>query len=372
MVFGRKQRVLVIDDEADLRETIDLRFSTAGFEVHGAPDGEEGLRLAARLRPAAIILDVNMPGIDGFETCRRLRASRRTRDIPVIMLTACKRVGELEEGLEAGADTYLTKPFDGAELVDEVREIVAGKKKSESTRKLRKAGTSATEAAIEKLRAAPRRLGEVARAVPGLLLGRRDQRLLSAERESDRHRAILFEDDIKPLVPLRPTCYLRFSEDLARALCPDAAVFDAPKKVLVRRTAPPLVAALDAQKRLVDKAVICVVPRARGTKPEFLLGVLASRVTGFALSAVVERTRGGLLPWVSPAELESLPLPGSRGLAGRDYEEKVAALAADLVRRAGLGSAGGSGPDSRLLERLDRAVAEGFGLSSDQLKNLVS
>ncbi len=297
VLFGRKQRILVVDDDADLRATIDLRFSMAGFEVHQAASGEEGLAMAAKVRPLAIILDVNMPGIDGFETCRRLRASRRTRNIPVIMLTACKRVGELEEGLEAGADTYLTKPFDGPELVNEVKEIVAGSRiKKASTRKLKVARSTAIEDAIEKLRAAPRCLGDVARAVPGVLLGRRDDRLLSKERVSEKHRAILFEEDVLPLAARPPCCFLKFSEGVARSLCPDASVFDAPRKVILRRTAPPLVVALDTQKRLVDKAVICVVPRDRRVKAEFLLGVLASRVAGFALEQVIERAREGLLP----------------------------------------------------------------------------
>ena len=97
----KRQRILVIDDEADLRATVELRFSAAGFEVIQASGGEEGLELARRRRPAAIILDVNMPGIDGFETCRRLRAERRTKNIPVIMLTACRRVGELDWGTKA-------------------------------------------------------------------------------------------------------------------------------------------------------------------------------------------------------------------------------------------------------------------------------
>jgi len=369
----RRLKILIVDDDPDLRTTVEMRFSAAGFEVQQAGSGEEGLELASRLRPAAIILDVNMPGLDGFETCRRLRAGRRTRDIPVIMLTACKRVGELEEGLEAGADTYITKPFDGRELVAEVREIVTGKrKKKESTRRIRKTGLAAAEQVAARLKAAPRRLGEVARAVPGVLLGRRDSRLLSDVRATPEHRPILFEDDIQPFAARAPGKYFKFSPEVARAMAPDPSVFDAPKKVLVKRTAPPLVAALGSDQRLADKAVICVVPRGTQVKAEFILGVLASRVGTFAFEQAIERVRAGVLPWISPAEIERLPLPGLGGTAGRDYEDNVASAAAELVRRARLGPGGLSGPAQKLREKLDKLVAKGFGIGADALKNLVS
>jgi CheY-like chemotaxis protein len=372
-LFGRKkkrkQTVLIVDDDADLRATVEMRFSMAGFEVLQAGSGEEGLKLAAKSRPAAVILDVNMPGIDGYETCRRLRASRKTRDIPVIMLTACTRIGELEEGLRAGADTYLTKPFDGPELVEEVREVLSGRSGGG------RAGSEVeglTGEVVAKLRAAPRKLGDVARAVPGVLLGRGDELLLSDERGSEQHRSLLVETDVEPLATRRPRKFLKFSERVAQALCPDASVFDLPRKVLVRRKAPPLVAALDTQKRLVDKTVICVVPKERKAKPEFLLGFLASRVATFALENAIERVRGGVLPWVSPAELERLPIPGSGGLSGRDFEDRLADLAGDLAKRADAGMISGAQATQEALDKLDRIVAEGFELGGEHLKILVS
>jgi len=85
--------VLIIDDDADLRQTLQMRFTAAGFEVFQAGNGEDGIAVARDKHPFAIILDVNMPGINGFETCRRLRADPKTQDIPVLMLTTCTRVG---------------------------------------------------------------------------------------------------------------------------------------------------------------------------------------------------------------------------------------------------------------------------------------
>ena len=375
-LFGRrKERVLVIDDDEDLRATMDLRFSTAGYEVFQASGGEEGLKMAARVRPVAIILDVNMPGMDGYETCRRLRGQRRTRNIPVIMLTACRRVGELEEGLAAGADTYLTKPFDGPELVEEVRKIVESRREKRASKGSGKADGHegrVEDVIVERLRAAPRKLGDVARVVPGILLGPRDDLLLADEKTGDEHRSILFEKDVARFVARRPRKYLKFSERVAAALCPDLGVFDSPRKVLVRRSAPPLVAALDTHKRLVDKTVLVVLPVKRKCRPELLLGVLSSKLASFAIDRVVERARAGVLPWIAPAELEALPVPGVGGLKGRKYDDRLVDEAGELVQRLEAGLKLGSDEASGLMKRLDRTVAEGFGVDFSLLENIVS
>ena len=363
-----RPRILIIDDDGDLRATVELRFGAAGFEVLQAASGAEGLELARARHPAAIILDINMPGLDGFETCRRLRADPRTADIPVIMLTTSTRVGELEEGLQAGADTYLTKPFDGPELVEEVREMLTarqGRKRPARCPPDPRAGALA--AVTQALAGAPRRLGEVARAAPGVLLARQDDRLLADSPLTGEHRAILFEADIESFAPRAPRKYLRYSRAVARALAPDPAIFDAPGKVLLRRTAPPLVAALDEERRLADKAVICVAPHPGRAAPEFLLGVLASRLAALAFERVIPRSRGGALPWASAAELERLPLPGPGGLAGRAVEDAVAGVAAELCRRARLGP-GPRGAAAALQAELDEQVARGFGVDPRLLK----
>lgn len=367
-----RKRILVIDDDADLRHMVEVRFSAAGFEVLGAGSGAEGLELARRARPAAIILDVNMPGIDGFETCRRLRREERTADIPVAILTTCTRIGELEEGLQAGADTYLTKPFDGPELVAEVREMAAGgRRRRRAPGRAEPGRDQAAGEIIRALAAAPRKLGEVACAAPGVLLGRQDDRLVADSRVGDEYRSILFEEDVQPFQAAAPRKYFKFTPGIARAMAPNAAIFDEPKKVLLRRTVPPLIAALDEERRLADKAVICVAPRPARAKAEFLLGVLASRLGAFAFERVIPRARGGALPWASAAEIERLPLPGPGGLAGRDYEDSVAALSSEIVRRARLGPGWRAGSAAVLVEQLDALVAQGFGLSP-ALINIVS
>lgn len=113
--------LLVVDDvPANLAMLTDAA-SAAGFRVLLAEDGERALRLAERARPDLILLDVNMPGLNGLETCRRLKADDATREIPVIFVTALDDVLDKVAGLEAGGVDYVTKPLQPAEVLARVR-----------------------------------------------------------------------------------------------------------------------------------------------------------------------------------------------------------------------------------------------------------
>ncbi len=113
--------VLVVDDEANIRELVAVYFTAAGFTVSQAADGPAGLAAALDDSPDLVILDINLPGIDGSEVCRRIR---ERSSVPVIMLTA--RHGDLDKvgGLESGADDYVTKPFSPPELVARARAVL--------------------------------------------------------------------------------------------------------------------------------------------------------------------------------------------------------------------------------------------------------
>jgi len=114
--------LLVVDDDAAVREALALVLGLDGFEVTTAADGREGIRTLSTDRPDAVILDVLMPGLDGVEVCRRIRATGdRT---PVLMLTARAEVTERVAGLEAGADDYLVKPFAREELIARLRALL--------------------------------------------------------------------------------------------------------------------------------------------------------------------------------------------------------------------------------------------------------
>jgi len=116
--------VLVIDDEESIIDLIKLGLKYEGFEVVAASDGEEGIASAQRTNPMFIILDWMLPDMDGLEVCRRLRSNPTTHDIPILLLTAKGEVGSRVEGLNTGADDYLTKPFSFEELVARIRAIL--------------------------------------------------------------------------------------------------------------------------------------------------------------------------------------------------------------------------------------------------------
>ncbi|HEY4810262.1 MAG TPA: response regulator transcription factor [Solirubrobacteraceae bacterium] len=115
-------RLLVVDDDPSVREALALVLDLGGFDVVTAADGREAIRTLSVDSPDAVVLDVLMPGLDGLEVCRRMRAiGDRT---PVLMLTARTEVSERVAGLEAGADDYLVKPFAREELIARLRALL--------------------------------------------------------------------------------------------------------------------------------------------------------------------------------------------------------------------------------------------------------
>jgi DNA-binding response OmpR family regulator len=120
------RKVLIAEDEPSIVLSLEFLLKNAGHEVAIAHDGAEALRLAGTARPDLLVLDVMLPSIDGFEVCRRLRENAETRGIRVLMLTARGRESEVEKGLTAGADAYMTKPFATRELVRTVERLLEG------------------------------------------------------------------------------------------------------------------------------------------------------------------------------------------------------------------------------------------------------
>ena len=109
-------RILVVDDTAANVHILQLRLGAQGYEVLTATDGEKALAMAREARPDLILLDVMMPVMDGFETCRRLKDDPLTRHIPVVLVTALDGREDRIRGLEAGADDFLSKPYDREDL----------------------------------------------------------------------------------------------------------------------------------------------------------------------------------------------------------------------------------------------------------------
>lgn len=118
------RKVLVADDERNIRHILDFSLHAEGFTVLSAHNGEDAFKQAVEERPDLVILDVMMPGQGGVETCRKLKRDPRTKNIPVILLTAMATREDRETGLAAGADRYITKPFSPQKVVETVLELL--------------------------------------------------------------------------------------------------------------------------------------------------------------------------------------------------------------------------------------------------------
>ncbi len=132
--------ILIIDDEPDILRLLDYNLTKADYAVLTAKDGESGLAVARKHSPDAILLDVMMPGLDGLEVCKRLRADPSTSRIPIIILTAKAEEGDRVVGLELGADDYMTKPFGVRELLARVKALLRRAQASAEVSEVVKAG----------------------------------------------------------------------------------------------------------------------------------------------------------------------------------------------------------------------------------------
>ncbi len=120
----RKEQILIIEDEEDILALVHYNLIKAGYRVECAASGEEGFKKAVNLGPELVLLDLMLPGIDGLEVCRRLRAEPRTESTPVIMMTAKGEEADIVRGLEIGADDYVTKPFSPQVLLARVKAVL--------------------------------------------------------------------------------------------------------------------------------------------------------------------------------------------------------------------------------------------------------
>jgi len=122
-----KQTVLVVEDEQDIAELVSYHLGREGYQVLAAGTGEEGLKLARARRPALMVLDLMLPGLDGLEVCKQIRGDPSTQQMAVMMLTAKGEESDIVVGLQLGADDYVTKPFSPKVLVARVKALLRRK-----------------------------------------------------------------------------------------------------------------------------------------------------------------------------------------------------------------------------------------------------
>jgi DNA-binding response OmpR family regulator len=117
-------KILIAEDEPDIRELVAFTLRFAGYEVVSATNGEEAVQLASREYPDLILMDVRMPRMTGYDACRVMKADAELKDIPVVFLSAKGQEAEIQNGLDVGAEEYLLKPFAPDQLTERVRAIL--------------------------------------------------------------------------------------------------------------------------------------------------------------------------------------------------------------------------------------------------------
>ncbi len=119
------KKILVVEDDALIRELDRVNLESAGFSVVMATDGFQGLEMARTENPDLIVLDIRLPKMDGFKVCRILKFDDKYKHIPIIMLTARIQEVDKETGFKTGADGYMTKPYDPEELIKKINQVLA-------------------------------------------------------------------------------------------------------------------------------------------------------------------------------------------------------------------------------------------------------
>ena len=120
------KKILIVDDEERVRRLIETTLDIGDFQIFQAKDGEEALKIAQEEKPALILLDIMMPGMDGFEVCKRLKSNSETKSSYIIMLTAKGQKQNIEKGYAVGTDDYFVKPFSPMELLNKVEQVLGG------------------------------------------------------------------------------------------------------------------------------------------------------------------------------------------------------------------------------------------------------
>ncbi len=146
-----KEHILIVEDEPNIAQAIQYNLEKEGYRVSRAGDGAQGLKLAQTQFPSLVILDLMLPQMDGLEICRLLKREEKTKNIPILMVTAKSQETDKVVGLELGADDYLTKPFSMRELIARVKAILRRSSGPQTIQELLVCGTLKLDLARRKV-----------------------------------------------------------------------------------------------------------------------------------------------------------------------------------------------------------------------------
>jgi CheY-like chemotaxis protein len=121
---SKSSRILIVDDNQQNCELLDAYLADESYQIEMVYDGQQTLDAVARQQPDLILLDIMMPRLSGYEVCHRLKSAEATRRIPILMITALAEMSDIEKGIDAGADDFLTKPINKLELITRVRSLL--------------------------------------------------------------------------------------------------------------------------------------------------------------------------------------------------------------------------------------------------------
>jgi len=124
VIVSSKPRILIVEDEPDFFKVLRIRLEANGYEVIWAEDGQKGLDMARNVNPDLIIMDVMLPKMSGFSVTRLLKFDEKYRKNPIIIMSACAGQKEIDNGLQSGADIYITKPFKSEELLEDIEKLL--------------------------------------------------------------------------------------------------------------------------------------------------------------------------------------------------------------------------------------------------------
>ncbi len=123
--MDEKQKILIVDDEAGVLTLLESVLTSSGFQVLKASDGSVAVSIVGKEHPALVLLDLNMPNLNGFETCRALRKDPQNHNLPIVILTGKNTESDIVHALDSGADDYINKPFDQGELIKKINHLLA-------------------------------------------------------------------------------------------------------------------------------------------------------------------------------------------------------------------------------------------------------